>query len=68
MQGIQYNHVQHNENRTVKYSTVQFNLFFDPPIHDFFSLGISVLSAILVKNPEIDEARMYYFLGMTVIT
>ena len=22
-----------------------------------------MLSAILVKNPEIDEARMYYFLG-----
>ncbi|XP_028398502.1 nuclear pore complex protein Nup133-like [Dendronephthya gigantea] len=27
------------------------------------SSGISVLSAMLVQNPELDEARMYYFLG-----
>lgn len=46
-------------------STVEKCLYINPcsPIY-FFSSGISVLSAMLVQNPEIDETRMYYFLGM----
>lgn len=48
-----------------RYSTVEKCLYINPcsPIY-FFSSGISVLSAMLVQNPEIDEIRMYYFLGM----
>ena len=43
------------------YST---SCLFDCILNLFFSSGISILSAMLVQNPEVDEARMYYFLGM----
>lgn len=28
------------------------------------SYGVSILCAVLVENPEMDETRMYYFLGI----